>query len=168
MIFLLQSSKIQQISKSPDEIHTTLVILKRACDVSQRWNPKGQIAVLRFLVAKKSFLIKQPVSGGLKKGTQITPRQPPPMWTATASRGSSILRVGTIHILRKYIFGFLDPPLPSTHRKHVLSTENKQKLIFSTPLPSPPTSVYVRFEWYLSRSIRLAIRKETIPASMPT
>ena len=40
--------------------------------------------------------------------------------------------------------GFLDPL-----RKHVFSTENNQKLVFSDP-PPPPTSAYVIYEWSLS------------------
>ena len=41
--------------------------------------------------------------------------------------------LGTIHILRKHILDFLDPP--PLLRKHVFSTENKQKLAFSDPPP---------------------------------
>ena len=53
--------------------------------------------------------------------------------------------LGTIHILRKHIFRIFGPPFPL--RKHVFSTENKQKLAFSDP--SPPTSAYVIYEWFL-------------------
>ena len=48
---------------------------------------------------------------------------------------------GTIHILRKHIFRIFGPPPPL--RKHVFSTENKQKLAFSDHTPLPPTSAYI-------------------------
>ena len=41
--------------------------------------------------------------------------------------------LGTIHILRKHIFRLFEPPSPL--RKHVFSTENKQKMAFSDPPP---------------------------------
>ena len=41
--------------------------------------------------------------------------------------------------------GFLDPPPPL--RQHVFSTKNKQKLAFSDPPPSLPTSADVLYEW---------------------
>ena len=47
----------------------------------------------------------------------------------------------TIHTLRKHIFRIFRPPSPL--RKHVFSTENKQKLAFSEP------SAYVIYEWSL-------------------
>ena len=51
---------------------------------------------------------------------------------------------GTIHTLRQHVFRIFGPfPL----RKHVFSTENKQRLAFCHPFP--PTSVYVVYEWSL-------------------
>ena len=52
---------------------------------------------------------------------------------------------GTIHILRKHIFRIFRPPAPV--RKHVFSTENKQKLAFSDPLPPKSASANVIYEW---------------------
>ena len=40
----------------------------------------------------------------------------------------------TIHILRKHIFSIFGSPSPL--RKHVFSTENKQKIAFSDTLPA--------------------------------
>ena len=44
--------------------------------------------------------------------------------------------------------GFLDPP--SSLHKHILCTENKQKLPFSNS--PPPKSAYVIYEWSLGQA----------------
>ena len=64
---------------------------------------------------------------------------------------SITLYLGTIHILRKHIFGIFGPPSPPTSAC-LISTKNKQKLAFSDPPPpSPPTSADVIYEWSLTK-----------------
>ena len=56
-----------------------------------------------------------------------------------------------LHLLHVLFLGFFDPP--PAQRKHVFSTENKQKLAFSDPL-SPPTSADVIYEWSLKKATK--------------
>ena len=45
--------------------------------------------------------------------------------------------LGTIQILRKNIYRILDSPPQLSTFKHIVCTENKQKLAFSDPPPPP-------------------------------
>ena len=63
---------------------------------------------------------------------------------------SITLYLGTIHILRKHIFGIFGPPSPLSC-KHVFTTKNKQNLAFSLKKTILRPSVSFCLTWFISK-----------------